>query len=112
VPQPVEQQITIIYAATSGGLDDVPTLRVQEFEKLFQQTMQQAQSKVLEEIRTTKQVSDAARAAMDQVVAAVKSQMQLGQPKAEATTGAPKPAAAEKTAGAPAAKPSGGAAKH
>jgi F-type H+-transporting ATPase subunit alpha len=112
VPQPVEQQITIIYAATSGGLDDVPALRVQEFEKLFHETVQETQSKVLDEIRTTKQVSDAARAALDQTVASVKSQMQL---RSAAKVDAAAPAAAKapdaKPAQAPAGKPSG-AAKH
>jgi len=82
VPQPVEQQVTIIYAGTSGGLDEVPALRVQEFEKLYHESIQSMAPQVLEEIRTTKQVSDAARAAMDKVIAAVKSQMQISQPKA------------------------------
>jgi F-type H+-transporting ATPase subunit alpha len=78
VPQPVEQQISIIYAGTSGGLDDVPTKRVQEFEKNYHVYMAEKHKAVLDEIRTTKAVSDAARAAMDSAVKAVKAQMQLG----------------------------------
>jgi F-type H+/Na+-transporting ATPase subunit alpha len=77
VPQPVEQQITIIYAGTSGGLDDVPTKRVQEFEKQYHLYMAEKHQAVLDEIRTTKAVSDAARAAMDGAVKAVKAQLQL-----------------------------------
>jgi F-type H+/Na+-transporting ATPase subunit alpha len=81
VPQPVEQQITIIYAATSGGLDDVPTRRVQEFEKLYHREIADTAQASLDEIRTTKNVSDAAKAAMDKAIAAVKSQMQLAAKK-------------------------------
>ena len=33
VPIPVEEQILIIYAGTSGGLDDVPTKNVQELRR-------------------------------------------------------------------------------
>jgi F-type H+-transporting ATPase subunit alpha len=77
VPQPVEQQISIIYAGTSGGLDDVPTKRVQEFEKNYHQYMAEKHQAVLDEIRTSKNVSDAARAAMDSAVKAVKAQMQV-----------------------------------
>jgi len=80
-PQPVEQQITIIYAGTSGGLDDVPTKAVQEFEKNFHQLMADTNKAVLDEIRTTKNVSDASRAALDKAIAAVKSQMQIGAKK-------------------------------
>jgi F-type H+-transporting ATPase subunit alpha len=77
VPQPVEQQISIIYAGTSGGLDDVPTKRVQEFEKNYHQYMAEKHQSVLDEIRTTKAVSDGARAAMDGAILAIKAQMQL-----------------------------------
>jgi F-type H+-transporting ATPase subunit alpha len=92
VPQPVEQQVTIIYAGTSGGLDEVPALRVQEFEKLYHESIQSMAPQVLEEIRTTKQVSDAARAAMDKVIASVKSQMQISKPQVgdAASASAPK----------------------
>jgi len=90
-PQPVEQQITIIYAGTSGGLDDVPTRRVQEFEKLYHELMAAQHQDVLDEIRTTKQVSDGARATMDQAIAAIKAQMQLGAKAA----GGSKPAGAK-----------------
>jgi F-type H+-transporting ATPase subunit alpha len=78
VPQPVEQQISIIYAGTSGGLDDVPTKRVQEFEREYHKHMAEKNKAVLDEIRTTKAVSDAARAAMDSAIKAVKAQLQVG----------------------------------
>ena len=34
-PLPVEKQVAILYAATNGKLDDVPTPRVKEFESAF-----------------------------------------------------------------------------
>ena len=80
-PQPVEQQVSIIYAATTGGLDDVPTRQVQEFEKNFHRYMAENHQSTLDEIRTTKQVSDAARSTMDKAIAAIKTQMNVGAKK-------------------------------
>jgi F-type H+-transporting ATPase subunit alpha len=34
-PSPVEQQVAIIYASTTGLMDGVPTTRVKEFQKEF-----------------------------------------------------------------------------
>jgi F-type H+/Na+-transporting ATPase subunit alpha len=90
VPQPVEQQISIIYAGTSGGLDDVPTKRVQEFEREYHKYMAEKHKAVLDEIRTTKAVSDAARAAMDAAVKAVKASLQLEAPAATPKAEQPK----------------------
>jgi F-type H+-transporting ATPase subunit alpha len=80
-PLPVEKQISIIYAATTGGLDDVPARRVQEFEKLWHQAMADRHQDVLDEIRTTKNVSDAGKAKMDALIASTKAQMNLGAKK-------------------------------
>ncbi len=115
VPQPVEQQISIIYAGTSGGLDGVPAKRVQEFEKQYHQYMAEKHQAVLDEIRTSKSVSDAARASMDEAIAAVKAQMQVGL-KSDAPQAAAKaqpPGAAKRNEPKAAAKhqPPGGA-KH
>jgi F-type H+-transporting ATPase subunit alpha len=74
-PLPVEQQIMIIHAGTSGGLDDFPTKRVQEFEKAFLRHMADAQPGVAEEIRTTKALSDKGRAALDEAIRTVKAQL-------------------------------------
>ena len=81
VPLPVEKQISIIYVATSGGLDDVPARRVQEFEKLWHQAMSDRHQDVLDEVRTTKNVSDAGKAKMDALIPVIKSQMNLGAKK-------------------------------
>ncbi|MFN0243711.1 MAG: F0F1 ATP synthase subunit alpha [Planctomycetota bacterium] len=87
-PLPVEQQILVIYAGTSGGLDDFPTKRVQEFEKAYLRAMADTHPEVAEEIRTTKQVSDKAKATMDAVIKSVKAQ--LGAQNSSATAPAKK----------------------
>jgi F-type H+-transporting ATPase subunit alpha len=89
VPMPVEEQIMIIHAGTSGGLDDFPTRRVQEFEKAFLRTMKDSFPEVATEIRTTKSVSDKAKAALDKAIAAVKAELLAAAPVAP-TSGAKK----------------------
>ena len=83
-PIPVEEQILIIYAGTSGGLDDFPTRQVQEFEKAFLRYMKDNHPDVATEIRTTKQVSDKAKATLDQAIAAVKGELVAAAPAAAA----------------------------
>jgi F-type H+-transporting ATPase subunit alpha len=73
-PMPVEQQIMIIHAGTSGGLDDVPVGKVQDFEKAFLQHMQDSHSEVGVAILETGKVSDEAKATMEKAIAAVKPQ--------------------------------------
>ena len=78
VPLTVENQIMIIYAGTSGGLDDLPAKQVGEFEKLFLQAMADTHPEVSESITNSKKVSDEAKATMDSVIAATKAQMGNG----------------------------------
>ncbi len=73
VPMAVEDQVMIIYAGTSGGLDDIPVSKVQEFERIFLQSMADSYPQVREEIRTKKQVTDEAKRIMDQALQAAKS---------------------------------------
>ncbi len=78
VPMAVEDQIMIIYAGTSGALDEVPADRVAEFEKSFLQHMADANPDVGEEIRTSGQeLSDDAKSKLDDAAKAVKAQMGL-----------------------------------
>jgi F-type H+-transporting ATPase subunit alpha len=72
-PVPVEEQIMIIYAGTSGGLDDFPTRQVQEFERRFLRHCADACPAVAEEIRSTRQLSDGGKATLDQAIKAVKA---------------------------------------
>jgi F-type H+/Na+-transporting ATPase subunit alpha len=52
-PNPMEQQVMILYAVTNGMLDDVPANRVREFERGFQQFMQARRPEVGDAIRST-----------------------------------------------------------
>jgi F-type H+/Na+-transporting ATPase subunit alpha len=75
VPVPVERQIMIIYAGTSGALDDFPTKRLAEFEKGYLDYMGDSHPEVGQEILATKQLSDAGRAKLDKAIATVKKQI-------------------------------------
>jgi F-type H+-transporting ATPase subunit alpha len=74
-PVAVADQIMIIYAGTSGGLDDFPTLRVQEFEEAFLTYMGDTHPEIAAGILETKVVSDEAKAVLDKAVTAVKQQL-------------------------------------
>jgi F-type H+-transporting ATPase subunit alpha len=76
VPIAVESQIMIIYAGTSGGLDDLPPGRVSEFERLFVEAMADNHPEIAESIVRDKKVTDEARAAMDETIRLVKTQLQ------------------------------------
>ena len=74
-PVAVADQIMIIYAGTSGGLDDFPTERVQEFEETFLAYMADTHPEVAQGILETKTVSDEAKSVLDKAIAAVKQQL-------------------------------------
>jgi len=74
VPMPVEQQIMIIHAGTSGGLDDVPVGKVQDLEKAFLQHMQDSHPEVGAGILESGKLSDEAKAIIEKTIAAVKPQ--------------------------------------
>jgi F-type H+/Na+-transporting ATPase subunit alpha len=68
-PLPVEKQTAILYAATKGQVDDVPTPRVKEFEAQFYRFLETERPTVLEELAKTKALSDELAAALDEAVA-------------------------------------------
>ena len=72
---PVEKQILVIYAGTSGSLDDFPTKRLGEFEKTFLNYMSDRHPEVAKEILDTKALSDAAKSKVDAAIATVKKQL-------------------------------------
>ena len=49
-PLPVEKQVAILYVATNGKLDDVPTPRVREFESQFYGFLETEHPAVLEDL--------------------------------------------------------------
>ena len=58
VPMPVEKQVVSIYAGTHGYLDDIPVEKVSEFEKEFLSFVETSRPEILEDIRTSKVLSD------------------------------------------------------
>jgi F-type H+-transporting ATPase subunit alpha len=58
-PMPVEKQVMILYAATNGFIDDVPTEKVIDFEKRFQQFMEAQYPAIGETISKTKVLDEA-----------------------------------------------------
>jgi F-type H+-transporting ATPase subunit alpha len=74
-PVPVEQQVLIIYAVTTGFLDDVPVPEIRGWESGFLQFMAASHPDVAEEIRTRKTLSDDLKARLD---GAMKEYKQLG----------------------------------
>jgi F-type H+/Na+-transporting ATPase subunit alpha len=67
-PLPVEKQVAILYAATTGKLDDVPTPRVKEFETTFYRFLETERPNILEELGGTKNLSDELAAALDEAL--------------------------------------------
>ncbi|MFL5777762.1 MAG: F0F1 ATP synthase subunit alpha, partial [Chloroflexota bacterium] len=57
-PLPVEKQVAILYTATTGRLDDVPTPRVKEFETGLYRFLETERADILKELRDTKALSD------------------------------------------------------
>ncbi len=62
VPLSVEQQVLVLYVATSGALDNVPVSEVRRFEREFLQFAETNYSAVLKEIATKKALDDAIKA--------------------------------------------------
>ncbi len=75
VPVPVENQIMLIHAGTSGALDDFPTKRLDEFERVFLAHMADSVPEVGKEILETKALSDAGKKKLDAAIATVKKRI-------------------------------------
>ncbi|MCP3917092.1 MAG: F0F1 ATP synthase subunit alpha [bacterium] len=76
VPVRVEDQIMIIWAGTSGGLDDLPANRVQEFEKAFIEYMHDTHPDIGEQITSAKKdIPDEVKSLLNDAVAKVKAQI-------------------------------------
>jgi F-type H+-transporting ATPase subunit alpha len=67
-PLPVEKQVAILHAATTGKLDDVPTPRVKEFESGFYRFLESERPKVLTELAESGALSDEISAALTEAV--------------------------------------------
>jgi F-type H+/Na+-transporting ATPase subunit alpha len=67
-PLPVEKQVAILYVATTGKLDDVPTPRVKEFEAQFYRFLETEKPDILKELGETKTMTDELEKALDDAV--------------------------------------------
>jgi F-type H+-transporting ATPase subunit alpha len=72
-PLPVEKQVAILYVATKGQLDDIPTPRVKEFEVGFYRFLEAEKPEVLEKLGRTKTLDDEIIKGLDDAVAAYRT---------------------------------------
>ncbi|TAK02056.1 MAG: F0F1 ATP synthase subunit alpha [Chloroflexota bacterium] len=69
-PSPVERQVAILYAATKGALDDVPTPRVKEFEAQFYRFLETERPAILTTLAETKTLTDDLAMGLDDALTA------------------------------------------
>ncbi len=67
-PLPVEKQVAILYAATHGKLDDVPTPRVREFESQFYRFLETERPDILKELAEKNALSDELGTKLDEAI--------------------------------------------
>jgi F-type H+-transporting ATPase subunit alpha len=73
-PLSVEKQILIVYAGTQGHLDDLPVEATRPFEQALYQYAESRHPTVLAEIREKKELSDALRTQLDELIQAAKAE--------------------------------------
>jgi F-type H+/Na+-transporting ATPase subunit alpha len=69
-PLPVEKQVAILYAATTGKLDDVPTPRLKEFETQFYRFLETEKPDILKQLGESKALSDEIAKGLDDALTA------------------------------------------
>jgi F-type H+/Na+-transporting ATPase subunit alpha len=69
---PLERQIMIIYAGTSGYLDDLPVNVIENFEKKFYEYVARNNAGIEERLRQTNFLDDDLRAGLDRAIASFK----------------------------------------
>jgi F-type H+-transporting ATPase subunit alpha len=67
-PLPVEKQVAILYAATTGKLDDIPTPRVKEFETLFYRFLETEHPEILKDLGESNALSDEIAKGLDEAL--------------------------------------------
>jgi len=68
-PLGVEKQVAILYAATKGALDEVPNLRVKEWETGFYRFLETERPAILTELAKTRTLTDELATAFDEAIA-------------------------------------------
>jgi F-type H+-transporting ATPase subunit alpha len=69
-PLPVEKQVAILLAATTGAVDDIPTPRVKEFETGYYRFLETERPELLTKLGETKTLDDETAQGLDEAVAA------------------------------------------
>ena len=72
-PLPVEKQVAILVAATTGAVDDIPTPRVKEFEAGYYRFLETERPGLLTKLGETKTLDDEIAKGLDEAVAAYRS---------------------------------------
>jgi F-type H+-transporting ATPase subunit alpha len=67
-PLPVEKQVVILYAATTGQLDDVPTPRVRDFETGLYRFLETESPDILKELGEKKELTDELAGKLDEAI--------------------------------------------
>jgi F-type H+-transporting ATPase subunit alpha len=68
-PQPVEEQVALIFAATRGHLTDVPTPRIQEWAHAFSIFMHDKHPEIAKEIASSKQLAEETQKSLEAAIA-------------------------------------------
>ncbi|HEY8818575.1 MAG TPA: F0F1 ATP synthase subunit alpha [Candidatus Limnocylindrales bacterium] len=103
-PLGVEKQVAILYAATSGKLDDVPTPRVRDFESQFYRFLETERPDILKELAEKGALPKELAAALDEAIDAFRVEVFGMEPQAAAAKAGTKPETkdeAKTPAGAP-----------
>src|SRR5712671_5632428 len=67
-PLPVENQVAILYAATTGKLDDVPTPRLKDFENQFYRFLETEKPEILKDLGASNALSDEIAKGLDEAL--------------------------------------------
>ena len=84
MPLPVEKQVLIIYAGTTGLLDDLPVSSLKAFEEDLYKFVEQKHPDIFKEIIDKKTLGDDLKARMTKAVEAFKKKFTVGVEEAEA----------------------------
>jgi F-type H+-transporting ATPase subunit alpha len=69
----VEKQVAILYVATTGKLDDLPTPRLREFESQFYRFLETERPTILTELADKKALSEELAESLDEAVDAFRT---------------------------------------
>ncbi len=104
VPQNVERQIVILYAGTTGHLDDLPIASLGRFESELAKFIDQKHAAIFTDIASKKELTDGIKAALNKAIEEFKKRFVLDERKVAAPVAkaAPAKAAPAKAAAKPA----------